>query len=204
MKPYLIPAESICYTEEIKKSRFITYLAHTEGIDAAKEYIQSIKAQYPDARHHCWAFVAGRPDDSQQLGFSDDGEPTGTAGKPIMAQLLGSNLGEITCVVVRYFGGIKLGTGGLVKAYGNGAQQALKLLPTQTKAPQKFFQLVCDYAFINTVEQLVTQVNGMILHSEYNESVSLRIAIPATLEQEVNDKLRDMSRGALELIPESE
>ena len=204
MKPYLIPAESICYTEEIKKSRFITYLAHTEGIDAVKEYIQSIKAQYPDARHHCWAFVAGRPDDSQQLGFSDDGEPTGTAGKPIMAQLLGSNLGEITCVVVRYFGGIKLGTGGLGKAYGNGAQQALKLLPTQTKVPQKFFQLVCDYAFINTVEQLVTQVNGMILHSEYNESVSLRIAIPATLEQEVNDKLRDMSRGALELIPESE
>ncbi|HEF8772912.1 IMPACT family protein [Providencia manganoxydans] len=204
MKPYLIPAESISYVEEIKKSRFITYLAHTEGIDAAKDYIQSIKAQYPDARHHCWAFVAGRPDDSQQLGFSDDGEPTGTAGKPIMAQLLGSQLGEITCVVVRYFGGIKLGTGGLVKAYGNGAQQALKLLPTQTKVPQKIFQLVCDYSLINSIEQLITQIGGVVLHSEYNEVVSLRISIPATLEREVNDKLRDMSRGALELITETE
>lgn len=202
MKPYLVPAETVSFTEEIKKSRFITYLAHTEGIEAAKDYIQSIKAQYPDARHHCWAFVAGRPDDSQQLGFSDDGEPTGTAGKPIMAQLLGSNLGEVTCVVVRYFGGIKLGTGGLVKAYGNGAQQALKILPTQTKVPQKVFSLVCDYSLINGIEQLLAQVNGVILHSDYNEAVSLQIAIPATLEQEVNDKLRDISRGALKLTSE--
>ncbi|WP_272681605.1 IMPACT family protein [Providencia sp. PROV129] len=204
MKPYLIPAETISFTEEIKKSRFITYLAHTEGIEAAKDYIQSIKAQYPDARHHCWAFVAGRPDDSQQLGFSDDGEPTGTAGKPIMAQLLGSQLGEITCVVVRYFGGIKLGTGGLVKAYGNGAQQALKILSTQTKVPQKVFNLVCDYSLINAIEQLLAQVNGVILHSDYNEVVALQITIPAALEQEVNDKLRDISRGALALTPESE
>ncbi|EPL9570955.1 IMPACT family protein [Providencia rettgeri] len=204
MKPYLIPAKTISFTEEIKKSRFITYLAHTEGIDAAKDYIQSIKAQYPDARHHCWAFVAGRPDDSQQLGFSDDGEPTGTAGKPIMAQLLGSQLGEITCVVVRYFGGIKLGTGGLVKAYGSGAQQALKILPTQIKVPQKVFNLVCDYSLINAIELLLAQVNGVILHSDYNEAVALQITIPATLEQEVNDKLRDISRGALTLTPESE
>ena len=204
MKPYLIPAETISFTEEIKKSRFITYLAHTEGIEAAKDYIQSIKAQYPDARHHCWAFVAGRPDDSQQLGFSDDGEPTGTAGKPIMAQLLGSQLGEITCVVVRYFGGIRLGTGGLVKAYGNGAQQALKILSTQTKVPQKVFNLVCDYSLINAIEQLLAQVNGVILHSDYNEVVALQITIPATLEQDVNDKLRDISRGALTLTPESE
>ncbi|MEQ5235686.1 IMPACT family protein [Providencia rettgeri] len=204
MKPYLIPAETISFTEEIKKSQFITYLAHTDGIEAAKDYIQSIKAQSPDARHHCWAFVAGRPDDSQKLGFSDDGEPTGTAGKPIMAQLLGSNLGEVTCVVVRYFGGIKLGTGGLVKAYGNGAQQALKILPTKTKVPQKIFNLVCDYSLINAIEQLLVQVNGTVLHSDYNETVSLQIAIPATLEQEVNDKLRDISRGALTLTSESQ
>ncbi|EMT6576038.1 TPA: IMPACT family protein [Providencia rettgeri] len=204
MKPYLIPAETISFTEEIKKSQFITYLAHTDGIEAAKDYIQSIKAQYPDARHHCWAFVAGRPDDSQKLGFSDDGEPTGTAGKPIMAQLLGSNLGEVTCVVVRYFGGIKLGTGGLVKAYGNGAQQALKILPTKTKVPQKIFNLVCDYSLINAIEQLLVQVNGTVLHSDYNETVSLQIAIPATLEQEVNDKLRDISRGAITLTSESQ
>nr|WP_314264919.1 IMPACT family protein [uncultured Moellerella sp.] len=203
MRPYLIPAEPNSFVEEIKKSRFITYLAHTEGIDAAKEFIESIKVQYPDARHHCWAFVAGRPDDSQKLGFSDDGEPTGTAGKPMIAQLLGSEIGEITCVCVRYFGGIKLGTGGLVKAYGNGTHQAIKLLQTKIKVPQKIFNLSCDYSQISLVEQFVSQSEGQIIHSDYAERVALRISLPATLEQLVGDKLRDMSRGSLELTPES-
>ncbi|WP_277850208.1 IMPACT family protein [Moellerella wisconsensis] len=203
MRPYLIPAEPVSFTEEIKKSRFITYLAHTEGTEAAKKFIESIKKQYPDARHHCWAFVAGRPDDSQQLGFSDDGEPTGTAGKPMIAQLLGSQIGEITCVCVRYFGGIKLGTGGLVKAYGNGAQQALKLLQTKTKIPQKIFHLNCDYSQISLVEQFVSQSEGQIINSEYGESVALQISLPATLEAVCGDKLRDMSRGTLKLTPES-
>ncbi|STJ21049.1 Xaa-Pro dipeptidase [Escherichia coli] len=101
-----------------KKSRFITLLAHTDGVEAAKAFVESVRAEHPDARHHCVAWVAGAPDDSQQLGFSDDGEPAGTAGKPMLAQLMGSGVGEITAVVVRYYGGILLGTGGLVKAYG--------------------------------------------------------------------------------------
>ena len=82
---------------------------------AAKAFVESVRAEHPDARHHCVAWVAGPPDDSQQLGFSDDGEPAGTAGKPMLAQLMGSGVGEITAVVVRYYGGILLGTGGLVK-----------------------------------------------------------------------------------------
>ncbi len=79
-----------------------------------------MKQKHPDARHNCWGFVAGRPDDSMLWGFSDDGEPSGTAGKPILAQLSGCGVGEITAVVTRYYGGIRLGTGGLVKAYGGG------------------------------------------------------------------------------------
>lgn len=90
-------------------------LAHTDGVEAAKAFVESVKAEHPDARHHCVAWVAGAPNDSQQLGFSDDGEPAGTAGKPMLAQLMGSCVGEITAVVVRYYGGILLGTGGLVK-----------------------------------------------------------------------------------------
>ncbi|MDX8000800.1 IMPACT family protein [Xenorhabdus sp. Reich] len=203
MKPYLIPAASVSFTEEIKKSRFITLLEHTSGVDEAKSFIQSIKAQYPDARHHCWAFVAGAPDDSQQLGFSDDGEPTGTAGKPMIAQLIGSGLGEITAVSVRYFGGIKLGTGGLVKAYGNGVQQALKLLETEYKVPQKLYQLQCEYAHISMVEQLLQQFSGQVIASSYAEHVTLQVSLPATLADEIGDKLRDLSRGALFLTPKS-
>ena len=99
MDVYDIPAEPLSISEEIiKKSRFITMLAHTEGVEAARAFVQQVKAEHPTARHHCWAYVAGRPDDSQQLGFSDDGEPSGTAGKPMLAQLMGSQVGEITAV----------------------------------------------------------------------------------------------------------
>ncbi|WP_337051473.1 IMPACT family protein [Proteus terrae] len=201
MKAYLIPAETVEFSEEIKKSRFITFIAHTEGIDAAKAYIQSIKEQFPDARHHCWAFVAGRPDDSQQLGFSDDGEPTGTAGKPILAPLLGSGMGEVTAVVVRYFGGIKLGTGGLVRAYGSGVQQALKLLPTKTKVPQLRFSIACEYSLVSLLEQVVEQYHGQVLSSEYTDKVTFILSLPAMHSGEVEVKLRDISRGSMQLIP---
>ena len=88
MESWLIPAEPVTFVEEIKKSRFITLLAHTDGVEAAKAFVESVRAQHPDARHHCVAWVAGPPDDSQQLGFSDDGEPAGTAGKPMLSQLI--------------------------------------------------------------------------------------------------------------------
>ncbi|OAT49518.1 hypothetical protein M997_0734 [Proteus hauseri ATCC 700826] len=201
MKAYLIPAETVEFNEEIKKSRFITFIAHTDGIDEAKAYIQSIKLQFPDARHHCWAFVAGRPDDSQQLGFSDDGEPTGTAGKPILAPLLGSGMGEVTAVVVRYFGGIKLGTGGLVRAYGSGVQQALKLLPTKIKVPQSFFIVECEYSLVSLLEQVIEQYQGQILSSEYTDKVTFTLSLPATSCDEVEIKLRDISRGSMQLKP---
>lgn len=127
MAEYLVPQSAVVFEEEIKKSRFITYLARTEGLAEAKTFWAKIKQQHPQARHHCWAAVAGKPTDSQQLGFSDDGEPVGTAGKPMLSALQGSGIGEISAVVVRYYGGILLGTGGLVRAYGNGVQQAFKL-----------------------------------------------------------------------------
>ncbi|MCW6540110.1 IMPACT family protein [Yersinia ruckeri] len=199
MQPYLIPAASVSVNEEIKKSRFITLLAHTRGVNEAKAFIQQVKSEHPTARHHCWAFIAGAPTDSQQLGFSDDGEPSGTAGKPILAQLLGSHIGEITAVVVRYYGGIKLGTGGLVKAYGSGVQQALKQTEVKYKVPQLEYTLLCDYAQLAMVESLLQQVDGQILQGEYGVQVSLRLSLPATLACQIGDKLRDLSRGSLQL-----
>ncbi|MGV6913212.1 YigZ family protein [Yersinia pestis] len=146
-------------------------------------------------------FVAGPPTDSQQLGFSDDGEPSGTAGKPILAQLMGSDIGEITAVVVRYYGGIKLGTGGLVKAYGSGVQQALKQVAVKYKVPQVEYTLQCDYAQLAMVEMLLQQVEGQILRGEYTELVTLHLTLPATQASQVGDKLRDLSRGTLQLTP---
>ncbi|WP_435946595.1 IMPACT family protein [Dryocola sp. BD586] len=201
MESWPIPAESLCVSEEIKKSRFITLLAHTDGVAAAKAFVEQVRAQHPDARHHCWAWVAGAPNDSQQLGFSDDGEPAGTAGKPMLAQLMGRGIGEITAVVVRYYGGVKLGTGGLVKAYGGGVQLALNQLPTVLKVPLTEYTLQCDYAQLAGIEALLKQNDGLIVQSEFQASVLLKVALPQTQLAEFSLRLADFSRGSLHLLP---
>lgn len=201
MESWLVPAEPVTFIEEIKKSRFITLLAHTDGVDAAKAFVESVRAAHPDARHHCVAWVAGPPNDSQRLGFSDDGEPAGTAGKPMLAQLMGCGVGEITAVVVRYYGGILLGTGGLVKAYGGGVSQALNLLTTSRKTPLTEYTLQCEYGQLAGIETLLGQFAGQIVTSDYQASVHLRVALPQSERAAFSKKLADFSRGALQLLP---
>jgi len=200
MYSYPIPAQPQTVIEEtIKKSRFITYIVHTVGIDAAKSVIEQIRQQHPSARHHCWAYVAGGPDDSQQLGFSDDGEPSGTAGKPMLAQLMGSGLGEVTAVVVRYYGGVMLGTGGLVKAYGGGVQLALKQLERRLKIPKQLYWLTCHYAQLSEVERIIQRCEGDILETHFAEQVTAEIALPESYLEECNEALSQFSRGELHL-----
>ncbi|MDA0150402.1 YigZ family protein [Vibrio sp. LaRot3] len=176
-KPYLIPADSVTFEEEIKKSIFITHLAHTPSIEQAKLFIEHVKQKHADARHNCWGFVAGRPEDSMQWGFSDDGEPSGTAGKPILAQLSGSGVGELTAVVTRYSGGIKLGTGGLVKAYGGGVQQALKQLQTIEKKITTKVKLQLDYGFMPVAQSLYSQFGVEEIEAIYSDDVELILEV---------------------------
>lgn len=178
-KPYLIPEQPVVFEEEIKKSVFITYLAHTPSIALAKAFVEQIKTKHRDARHNCWGFVAGRPEDSMLWGFSDDGEPSGTAGKPILAQLSGSGVGEISAVVTRYYGGIRLGTGGLVKAYGGGVQQALKQLQTIEKKITTRLRLKLDYAFMPVAQSIMAQFLVQEIEAHYSEDVELVIEIDA-------------------------
>lgn len=177
LQPFLIPASPVRFEEEIKKSTFITYLAHTPSIEDAKAFIETIKGQHKDARHNCWAFVAGRANDSMKWGFSDDGEPSGTAGKPILAQLSGSGVGELTAVVTRYFGGIRLGTGGLVKAYGGGVQQALKQLQTIEKKVTTLLTLALDYPLMPLTQSIMAQFEATEVKADYSEKVELVIEL---------------------------
>ncbi|MFH0263963.1 YigZ family protein [Vibrio rumoiensis] len=176
-QPYLIPADRVIFEEEIKKSLFITQLAHTPRIESAKAFIEQVKLQHAAARHNCWGFVAGRPDDSLLWGFSDDGEPSGTAGKPILAQLSGSGIGEMTAVVTRYSGGIKLGTGGLVKAYGGGVQQALKQVQTIEKKITTQLQLRLDYSLMPLVQSLMVQYQVTQLDAKFEHRIDLLVEI---------------------------
>ncbi|GAL22912.1 hypothetical protein JCM19235_3378 [Vibrio maritimus] len=174
---YLIPEHPVIFEEEIKKSVFITQIAHTPSIELAKAFVDQVKKQHSSARHNCWGFVAGRPENSMMWGFSDDGEPSGTAGKPILAQLSGSGIGELTAVVTRYSGGVKLGTGGLVKAYGGGVQQALKLIQTIEKKITTQLRLELDYAFVSIAQAELSRFEAVEVESHYTDKVILIVEL---------------------------
>ena len=195
IEPYQILEGELSFQEEIKKSRFITYLAHIEGKQQAMDYLQSIKEQHKEARHHCWAYIAGGPKDSVQMGCSDDGEPKGTAGKPMLSLLQGTNVGEIMAVVVRYSGGIKLGTGGLVRAYSNGIQQLTARMETAEKRFYQQYQLDCDYAQMALIENLLSSVCGRIVQVEYLQSVSAVIEVDLQFTGQFREQLNSLTQG---------
>ncbi|WP_417357042.1 YigZ family protein [Gallaecimonas pentaromativorans] len=190
---YPIPAAGASAEELVKKSRFITLLAHTTGLDEAKAFWQQCREQHPGARHWCFAAVAGHPTDGQQYAMSDDGEPAGTAGKPMLAQLLGSGVGEISAVVVRYYGGVKLGTGGLVKAYGGGVGAALKLLPTRLYVPQAKLVAELDYALQSQLDWLLGQFDGRCIDTQFGEKLNCTLTVPLTSAEAFGAELKRLN-----------
>lgn len=199
--PYQIAAEEVIDETIVTRSRFICYLKPCDSIANAKAYIKSLQVLHPQANHHCYAFIAGRPENSQLYGFSDDGEPSGTAGKPMLSMLMGSNVGELCAVVVRYFGGTKLGPGGLQRAYGGSVKQALSVLPTKLKIPMVRKTLACQYTQINDVLYYLGQLGGEVIQQDYNESIVLTLALPDEKLAVFQQQLQTMSAGQLILNP---
>lgn len=172
---YQIPKNRVLYQDKIKNSRFIAHIAHTPDVDAARAFISETKEKYSDAGHNCWAYIAGPPDDSQVLGFSDDGEPNGTAGKPMLNVLMGSGLGEISAVVTRYFGGTKLGTGGLVRAYGGTLNHALEELEVNEKIPEVLVSGTSEYSHQGMIEQILKSYNILDLKKVFAANISWQL-----------------------------
>ncbi|MTI15340.1 YigZ family protein [Sansalvadorimonas verongulae] len=200
---YPIPAVTAQTEETIKKSRFITLIAHTPGRENAQAFIEAVRQAHPDARHHCWAFIAGTPKDAQQWGFSDDGEPSGTAGKPILARLEGSGIGELCAVVVRYSGGIKLGTGGLVRAYGGGTGATLEVLDTIVKVPQSELHINCQYHQLNDIQHVLAQHGGSVIDTVYGETLTLHLSLPTQTLSMFKKHLHSHFKGQL-CLPEDD
>jgi uncharacterized YigZ family protein len=194
-KPYLILKESVSFQEEIKKSRFLTFISPAEGKASAMQFLADIKLQHKEARHHCWAYIGGSPTDSVNMGCSDDGEPKGTAGKPMLAVIQGSGVGEIVAVVVRYSGGIKLGTGGLVRAYSNGLQQLCGTIKTIEKRFFQQFQLQCDYAQMAIIESILVIYSGRVVDVDYQEAIQAVIEIDDELVDAFTQKLQSLMQG---------
>lgn len=200
---YLIPSRVHEHEIEIQRSRFITRLAHIESADESRAFVDAVRREYPDATHHCWAFVAGPPGDSRSIGMSDDGEPSGTAGKPMLSVLMHSEVGEIVAVVTRYFGGQKLGTGGLVRAYTQAVQEALATLPTQEHVITVSVKITLQYPDHSAVERLFQQREIEIESTEYTDVVTLNANVPDDRWDALRTEIVDRSAGrAMILLPE--
>ncbi len=197
--PFLIPdlkAGQIHRTElTVKKSRFITSLAHTRGSDECKAFVAKITAEFSDARHNCFAYNGCEPGSTAQCGCSDDGEPHGTAGQPMLNVLLHSGCGEVTAVVTRYFGGILLGTGGLVKAYQDSVKGAFATLKLKEFVPSVSLRLEFGPKFIGPVTRLCQDLNCEILRQEFNANAIFMVTIPEQNAAELKGRLNDLTRG---------
>lgn len=163
----------------IKKSEFLAFAYRVTSRDEVTARLAELKNEFPDARHHCMGYIIGDPSNTTSAGFDDDGEPSGTAGKPILNVLQHKNIGNCCIIVVRYFGGIKLGAGGLTRAYAQSAQAVIDALPLQAHVPLAHVIISTDFAHEAQVRHFTEKHQGSIVDISYTEDVSLTISLPA-------------------------
>lgn len=179
---------------EIKRSRFIASCARTDSEEDARAFIAQIRREFPDARHHCTAFIIHQDTGPDTARSSDDGEPAGTAGNPMLKVLTESDLTNVTCVVTRYFGGTKLGTGGLVRAYSGAVQQVLEDAQTVRLVTQPSYQLQLPISEAGKVEAKLTQNGYQILARGFAQDATLRFSAPLeTSQSQVESYLSSIS-----------
>ncbi|WP_130538449.1 YigZ family protein [Thiomicrorhabdus indica] len=186
---YPVPADEAMAEIEIKKSRFIAY---AKGISSREEgmlWLETLKAKYPDARHHCWAYLIGNPKCAANAGMGDDGEPSGTAGKPILNVLNHKNVGDVMICVVRYFGGIKLGAGGLTRAYGQAAQAVMEVLSVEEQIPLMEVIVKCDFSQEQWVRHCCTQFEAQVIEVNYSSLVEMVLNVPEVALEEFQSLL---------------
>lgn len=185
-------------TSEIveKKSRFLGEVTHVETLEEAETAVQKVRKQYYDARHHCFAFVCGEPGDpSEIVRSSDDGEPQGTAGKPMLEILTGAKLHKTLVVVTRYFGGTLLGTGGLVRAYSAAARSAVDAAGIVTVRHGTRLSVTCSYDLYGRLQYLFTNEHIRTERADFAEQVTLELIVPAADVSRITKLISDSSAG---------
>lgn len=178
-----------------KKSRFIADVRKVESEEEATAFIEEIKKKYWDARHHCSAFVIGQK--GQLTRCSDDGEPSGTAGRPMLEVLLGEGICDIAVVVTRYFGGVLLGTGGLVRAYSAAVKEGLKNCVTGYRRLGTQIEVQTDYTGLGKLQYLLASRQISPIGEEYGADVKLRLLIPAEEAEDLRAELTDALNGRI-------
>jgi uncharacterized YigZ family protein len=192
---YPVPAQMHRHEEEIRRSRFVATVERASTVEEAAEFVRRVSAEFADATHNCWAYVVGAPGSTGRVGMSDDGEPHGTAGRPMLTVLLHGGIGDVAAVVTRYYGGVKLGTGGLARAYGGCLQQALATLPRAEHVEWAHRTVVVSYAAIAAVQHLLPAFEAEVLAQEYLQDVTYALRLPVTHADAFTAAVMDATRG---------
>ena len=182
---------------EEKKSRFIATTLPISSQEVALEFFEQMKKKYWDARHNCYAYVLGDRHEIQR--FSDDGEPGGTAGKPMLDVLLGEDIHNMAVVVTRYFGGTLLGTGGLVRAYSGSVKEGLAHSVILEKSSGKKLLLTTNYSDLGKVQYLLLENSIPILSEDYGAAVNFEVLVPSEEESKLKELLTDGTNGRIEI-----
>lgn len=187
---------------EEKKSRFICHVSSVETEEEATAFINAKKKEYWDARHNCSAFVIGR--NAELTRCSDDGEPAGTAGRPMLEVLLNEEVRNVAVVVTRYFGGVLLGTGGLVRAYQAAVKAGLEASSIIEKKEGIRAEVTCDYNLSGKLQYIFDKNKYAVLDAKYGENVSFVLLIPAEDFKKVQKEITEASSGRVELVKKDE
>lgn len=200
MSTYTILAAAVASTTEEKNSEFLTFLHPVTSREEAMGFIENYRQQYPDAAHVCWAYAIGNTRQPQTQAFSDDGEPSGTAGKPMLHVLTERDVGNSLAVVVRYFGGVKLGAGGLVRAYSAAVSNAVGIAELTWVTPSVTLKVGVDFARETKIRHLANQFEGSIIQVDYANQVTLEISLPATNAELFSQQVINETAGGASVI----
>lgn len=184
---YPTPAEDRERETDVRKSRFIARVHMVRDRQQAMDRLTQARHDHPTANHHCWAYLLGRPGAATSAAMNDDGEPSGTAGKPILNVIEHKGIGDILVIVIRYFGGVKLGAGGLVRAYAGATESVLGDLPLRRETPQVRYRLVLDFADEQPLRHWLDQHTGTLITIRYQQQVTADIAIPGAQQDALID-----------------
>lgn len=200
MSGYLVPYQDSESEFVEKRSRFISQLWRVETEEEARAHLEAVRKKYYDARHHCWCYLLK----SGAVRYSDDGEPQGTAGQPMLNVFQREQVTNVVCVVTRYFGGILLGAGGLVRAYTQSAKDALDTAGISVVRRWVAMEVPCTYSQFEEVRREVLQHGGVEEHVDYGADVLLSVLIPEEHSAQFAARLLDASAGTIEVLEAGE
>lgn len=191
MQGYEVPAAGAESELVVKKSRFIARVRRVATRAEAMACIEEFHLQHPQARHLCWAYLFG-PETSSSAAMNDDGEPSGTAGRPILNVIQHKKISDTLIMVVRYFGGIKLGTGGLTRAYSASAEAVLQICPRQRFEAMQEYRLAIEFSQETALRHWLQLHHGQLLESEYGAVVVMRLSIPQSMASQLDDYIKHL------------